>query len=147
MCKTMILSIWLNESPCWYPNVKPLKRLERVQKHVTTWMVGSKYYKASLQETHLFPISLYLPLTDALVLSGFIQSYYDVEDRNFVELHSNNRQTRHSQYTHFVEPLILFSGALSQNSQKFGNNSQVIRKRWIETEVVVNLLVVLQKFL
>ena len=101
--KTMVLTYG---SPCWSPNVDSLKRLEKVQKYATTWMVGSNDYKANLLETNLLPISLYLQLTDLLVLSRFIQAYYDFENRNFVEFHSPNRQTRYSQYTHFVVPLI-----------------------------------------
>ena len=102
----MDLPILIYGSPCWSPNVHSLKRLESVQKYATTVMVGSNEYKANLLETNLLPISLYLQLTDLLVLFRFIQGYYDVENRNFVESHSPNRQTRCSQYTHFVFPLI-----------------------------------------
>ena len=57
-------------------------------------MVKSKDYKAVFQETNLLLISLYMQLIDLLVLSRFIQGYYDVEKRNSVEFHSPNRQSR-----------------------------------------------------
>ena len=130
--KTMVLPILIYGSPCWSPNVDSLKRLERVQKYATTWMVGSNDYKANFLETNLLLISLYLQLTDLLVLSRFIQGYYDVENRHFVEFHSPNRQTRYSQYTHFVVPLITKS--LCENNF------------WVRCPKLVNRLPTTEKF-
>ena len=115
--KTMVLSILIYGSPCWSPNVDSLKRLERVQKFATTRMVGSNDYKANLLKTNLLPISLYLHLTDLLVLSRFIQGYYDVENRNFVKFHSPNRHS--FRCAPHYEKLMRkqFLGALSQVSQ------------------------------
>ena len=45
--KSTILPILSSGSPCLAPHVEPLKRFGRVQKHATTWMVGSKDYKVS----------------------------------------------------------------------------------------------------
>ena len=65
--KTMVLPILIYGSSCWSPNVDSLKRLERVQKNATTWMVGSNDYKANLLETNLLHISLYLQYTHFVV--------------------------------------------------------------------------------
>ena len=99
LCKTFILPILTSGST-------PICRIVG-----TTWKSSEicdnldGIYKANLLETKIFPIPLYVQLTE-LLLSRFFQGYYDVQNEKFLVFHPPNRQTRYSQYTHFVVTLI-----------------------------------------
>ena len=71
--KTMVLPIMMYASCCWHASVRSMRILEAVQKRVTMWILPHcENYKERLLFLNLLPVSLYLQLTDLLMLSKLI---------------------------------------------------------------------------
>ena len=77
--KSMILPVLIYASVCWSPNIGDLKKMESFQKRVTRWILYDDNYCDRLTKLNLLPLSLYLQLTDLLMLSKIIAGKHDVD--------------------------------------------------------------------
>ena len=94
--KTMVLPIMMYASCCWHASVRSMRNLEAVQKRVTRWILPHcENYKERLFFLNLLPVSLYLQLTDLLMLSKLIAGCFDFDSSAHLAYRMNFRQNKH----------------------------------------------------
>ena len=86
--KTMVYA-----SCCWHASVRSMRNLEAVQKRVTRWILPyCENYQERLLLLNLLPVSLYLQLTDLLMLSKLIAGCFDFDSSAHLAYRMNFRQ-------------------------------------------------------
>ena len=77
------------------PTPRILRALEGIQRRVTKWIAGTDTYVIRLRTLNLLPLSLFLQLTDLLMLSRIVSGFTDIAWQEHVTF----CQLRSSRYT------------------------------------------------
>ena len=90
----MVLQILSYGSSVWYANVGNMKKLERVQKISTKWILNRSdlHYVARLKKLKNLPLRFYLEVLDVLLMSKILNGQNSIDWKNYIFLQPNSRR-------------------------------------------------------
>ena len=96
MYSSCVRSILLYNSCIWYPNLSKLRDLEKFQKKVVKWIIGSTNYTDILVMLNILPICYQFFFTDCLLFFKLLYNCYDFDINDYVTVSESRPGNRFS---------------------------------------------------